>query len=494
MSADLSYESIRSALAAQPLFEDKTWQLSPTAWPLTPAQVEQLIAIGAACLEFHQAMETLYLRSAAGKNLLRNKPLVAPWVADYLDRGKPAELIRHARDPKNRGVFPTVLRPDLLLTDEGFVMTELDSVPGGIGLTAFLNRLYSTLPGDGLDSGVLGARGEMIENFYASLAALRPELRNPLIALVVSDEAGTYRPEMQWLAGQLQLQGKRVFCLDPDDIFPLGSSLCFDVEGNPEKIDILYRFFELFDLANIRTANFIFEAWEAGEVAIAPPMRHFQEEKLALALFHHHLLADFWSETLNGRTLKLLKQLIPASWIMDPTPLPPGAVLEGPRVGGRALTDWKQLAAASQKERDLIIKISGYHETAWGARSVILGSDCSRDEWQAGIEMAIEDAPKNLHLLQEYKKPRRVKHPIFDREQNRRDVDGRLRLCPYYFNLAGKTHLSGALATFCPPDKKIIHGMQDAALLPCRIVQDGAGVTQSQAAAAEGIKSVSAIG
>jgi hypothetical protein len=66
-------------------------------------------------------LETLYLRSAAGKNLLRNKPLLAPWVADYLDRGKPAGLVAHARDPKNRGAFPTVLRPDLLLTDEGFV-------------------------------------------------------------------------------------------------------------------------------------------------------------------------------------------------------------------------------------------------------------------------------------------------------------------------------------------------------------------------------------
>jgi hypothetical protein len=53
----------------------------------------------------------------------------------------------HARDPKNRGVFPTVLRPDLLLTDDGFVLTELDSVPGGIGLTAFLNRLYGAKPG-----------------------------------------------------------------------------------------------------------------------------------------------------------------------------------------------------------------------------------------------------------------------------------------------------------------------------------------------------------
>jgi hypothetical protein len=134
----LAYETIRAALAAQPLFEAKSWQLSPEAWPLTPEQVAELEAIGAACLEFHQALETLYLRSVAGKNLLRNKPLLAPWVADYLDRGKPRELVVHARDPKNRGVFPNVLRPDLLLTDEGFVLTELDSVPGGIGLTAKL--------------------------------------------------------------------------------------------------------------------------------------------------------------------------------------------------------------------------------------------------------------------------------------------------------------------------------------------------------------------
>jgi hypothetical protein len=464
----LAYETLRSSLAAQPLFEDKTWQLSPNAWPLTGEQIYQLEQIGAACVEFHQALETLYTRSANGKNLLRNKPLLAPWVADYLDRGKPAQLIQHARDPKNRGVFPSVLRPDLLLTEEGFVMTELDSVPGGIGLTAFLNRLYA----EGADASepILGAGDAMIQQFYNALAALRPDLRSPAIALVVSDEAETYRPEMKWLAEQLQIQGKRVFCLEPDDIFPLGTSLCFDIEGNPEKIDIIYRFFELFDLPNLRTAHFIFEAWQAGEVAVTPPMRPFQEEKLALALFHHHLLADFWTENLSGRALKLLKQLIPPSWIMDPAPLPPGAVLDGPKVGGRSLTDWKQLAQASQKERELIMKISGYHETAWGARSVVLGSDCSREEWQAGVDIAIADAPRNLHILQVYKKPMRVKHAIFTPEQEVREVDGRLRLCPYYFVTGGKPQLSGALATFCPPDKKIIHGMQDAALLPCRRV------------------------
>jgi hypothetical protein len=469
---DLSQATLRTAFAEQSLFEDKTWQLSPTAWPLTPAQVTELEQIGVACLEFHQALETLYLRSAQNKNLLRNKPLLAPWVADYLDRGKPAALVAHARDPKNRGAFPTVLRPDLLLTEEGFALTELDSVPGGIGLTAFLNKLY----GGDSDPAVLGQGSAMIDNFHASLAALRPAVRNPLIVILVSEEAGTYRPEMQWLAEQLQRAGKRVFCLNPGDVFPLGNELFFDVEGNPEKIDIIYRFFELFDWANIKIGREILEAWSAGTVAIAPPMRTFQEEKLALALFHHHLLADFWAETLSGRSLKLLRALIPQSWIMEPAVLPPGAVLDGPRVGGRLLADWRELALASQKERDLIIKISGFHETAWGARSVVLGSDCSREEWQQGVEQALALAPTNLHVLQEYRKPKRVSHPLYEAAKDGAPADaaavekaGRLRLCPYYFVVGGQARLSGALATFCPPDKKIIHGMVDAALLPCRV-------------------------
>src|SRR5690606_12102179 len=115
-------------------------------------------------------------------------------------------------------------------------------VPGGIGLTAFLNRLYAG------GTGVIGAGDAMIKHFHASLAALRPELENPLIALAVSDEAGTYRPEMEWLALQLQLLGRRVFCVHPEKIFPLGPALCIDLDGSPEKIDVLYRFFELFDL------------------------------------------------------------------------------------------------------------------------------------------------------------------------------------------------------------------------------------------------------
>ncbi len=461
----IPHAALQDAFASTTLFEAKSWRLSPEAWPLTTAQVDELREIGDACLDYHRALETLYLRGAQGKNLLRNRPLLAPWATDYLDRGKPEMLVAHARDARNRGALPAVLRPDLLLTDDGWAMTELDSVPGGIGLVAFLNRLYS-------ESGdILGAGDAMIRAFYAALAALRPDVRNPLVALVVSDEAATYRPEMEWLAARLQETGKRVYCLGTDDIFPLGTSLCFDVDGNPETIDVIYRFFELFDLGNVPTARYFFEAWEAGEVAITPPMRPFQEEKLGLALFHHHLLQDYWAEALSPRSFARLRALIPSSWIVDPVELPPGAVLVGPTVGGRPLRDWRGLADASKKERELILKISGYHESAWGARGVAYGADCSREEWQAAVDLAITDASRNPHVLQTYRKPRRAEHPLYPPAGGPAASElGRLRLCPYYFVNGGRAELSGALATFCPPDKKIIHGMQDAALLPCRVV------------------------
>jgi hypothetical protein len=100
----------------------------------------------------------------------------------------------------------------------------------------------------------------------------------------------------------------------------------------------------------------------------------------------------------------------------------------------------------------------------------VLGSDCSREEWEITVARAVEAAGTHPHLLQEYKKPQRVLHRVYPGAPVAEEVEGRLRLCPYYFIVEGHARLSGALATFCPPDKKIIHGMQDAALLPSRVV------------------------
>ncbi|TVP79369.1 MAG: hypothetical protein EA353_06290 [Puniceicoccaceae bacterium] len=462
----LTYEAAQRAFADQSLFENKTWRYSPQAFPLSPAQLKQIEQIGQACYEFYRAQETLYLRSAENKNLLRNRPLKAPWVAAYLDRGKPQALIEHARAKALRGAVPMVIRPDLLVTERGFAMTEIDSVPGGIGLTAFLNRLYADVHGEAL----IGAgTQDMVEAFYTALAGQAPHVNAPYIAILVSDEAATYRPEMEWLASQLRQLGRRVHVFHPDDVMPLGDTICVGIDGDPQRVDVIYRFWELFDLANVSIGEFLLKAGEATQVSLTPPMRPFQEEKLNLALFHHHMLEDYWQESLSKSAYKTLLKVIPQTWVMDPVELPPNAVLDAPYVGGRPMTDWSQLIEASKKERNLIIKISGFHESAWGARSVTLGSDCSRADWESAIERAIAMADTSLHILQTYEKPKRLRHPVYADDGSLYQMEGRMRLCPYYFvNESEKAaQLQGILATLCPADKKIIHGMKDAALLPC---------------------------
>lgn len=462
----LSFEALQQTFSEQSLFENKTWRTSPVAFPLDAQQVAEIELIGQACYDFYRAHETLYLRSASDKNLLRNRELKAPWVAEYLDRGKPTALIEHARSKALRGSTPMVVRPDLLMTDNGFALTEIDSVPGGIGLTAFLNRLYAGVHADAL----IGAgEQDMIEAFYQALCSRAPNVMAPYIAILVSDEAATYRPEMEWIAEQLRANGRRVHVHHTDDVMPLADMICVPTEGEPQEVDVIYRFWELFDLANVPIAKHFLKAGSESQLSLTPPMRPFHEEKLNLALFHHHMLEDFWKEHLSKASYRVLKRVIPQTWVMDPVDLPPNAVLDAPLIGGKPMTHWSQLADASKKERNLIIKISGFHETAWGARSVTLGSDSSKADWASAIQQVVTMADASLHILQTFEKPRRLRHPVYRDDGSIYQMEGRVRLCPYYFvdEAAQRAELHGVLATLCPADKKIIHGMKDAALLPC---------------------------
>ena len=254
---------------------------------------------------------------------------------------------------------------------------------------------------------------------------------------------------------------------------PLGDTICVPMDGEPQQVDVIYRFWELFDLANVSIAGHLLKARQESQLNLTPPMRPFQEEKLNLALFHHHILEDFWKENLPKASYQVLKRVIPQTWIMDPVELPPNAVLDAPVVGGKPIMSWLQLAEASKKERNLIIKISGFHESAWGARSVTLGSDSSKADWESAIQQAVAMADTSLHILQTYEKPRRLRHPVYADDGSLYQMEGRVRLCPYYFvdEKAQRAHLHGVLATLCPADKKIIHGMKDAALLPCVLAE-----------------------
>jgi hypothetical protein len=315
----------------------------------------------------------------------------------------------------------------------------LDNVPGGIGLTGWLNQTYAALGED-----VIGGAAGMIDGFRSILPGGAD--------IVVSQEAATYRPEMQWLARQAG-EGyavREAATYEPD---PLAAG-----PGN------VYRFFELFDLPNIPAAPGVMQAACEGRVNVTPPYKPYIEEKMWFALFWLRPLRDFWRRELSERHFLKLQEVIPYTWLLDPAPLPQHAVI--PLL---EIHDWEELKHFSQKQRELILKISGFSETAWGSRGVELGTDLPQGQWAASIQQALDDFGSHPHILQKFHKGRLIEHPYRDRAGEMRTMQGRVRLCPYYFVFDGNTHLRGTLATICPADKKLLHGMKDAILTPGRV-------------------------
>jgi hypothetical protein len=452
---------IRDQIPAGGLFAGLDWRISPAPFPLGENLAGEIESLGRVLLQFYRAVNLLYRKSAEGKQ--------PEWIARWLDLGKPAELIALQRSPAFKNDVPRVIRPDLLMTEQGISITELDSVPGGIGLTGWLGKTYSKFGRDGVSPSqnsetsadklgtaarrpsqeIIGGADGMLRGFESIFGDAK------MVHVVVSEEAATYRPEMEWLAGQLNEQKRRTFNIQH-------STFNGFADG-----DAVYRFFELFDLANVPDSKKIFELAAEKRIRLTPPPKPLFEEKMLFALLWNRNLHDFWRQELGEIFFVRLKKLVPYTWIVDPSPLPPQAVI--PELN---LTDWQQLKTLSQRERDLILKVSGFSAHAWGARGVFLGSDLSHEDWAKAVDDAIQHFEQSPRVLQRYHKPALVEAQWFDFGKNEVvPMKGRARLCPYYFvsgeGDVARPQLGGVLATIVPADKKIVHGMTDAILAPC---------------------------
>ena len=425
-----AWKQLQTSMPYEGLFAEKVWRQSPEPFFISSEVKKNLEQLGHRLHQFNQACDMLYRLSLDGRQ--------PPWIAELLDRGKPAELVELARSKKFQGEVAKVIRPDLLLTKEGFTICELDQIPGGIGLTAWLQKSYAEL-----GFNMLGGTQGMLEGFRSILDGGD---------IIISQEAATYRPEMLYCVEQMNKEF-------PDRTWRLLSS-----EYHEKWAANVYRFFELFDLANVPCAHDLFARARAGELTLTPPPKPQLEEKLWFALFWMKPLQDFWIRQLTQRGWEQLKKVIPYTWILNPEPLPPQAVYPQLEV-----SSWNEVASFSQHERELVIKISGFDERAWGSRSVVIGSDVSKKEWEEALRSALSEYEEHPHLLQIFHHSLSLSHSYFSSEKEVIEMKGRVRLTPYYFVTLEKVTLSGGLATICPADKKLLHGMSDAILAPLAI-------------------------
>src|ERR1700686_3967626 len=361
--------SVRSALPEKGLFADKDFLLSPEPFSIEGVFEKELEQLGHRLFIFQRTCNELYQRSVKGKQ--------PAWIAAYLDAGKPAELIEFSRQRQFRDDVPLVIRPDLISTESGYTIAEIDSVPGGIGLTGWLNKIYAALGDD-----VIGGGNGMLDGFRSLL----PEGGD----IVISEEASTYRPEMNWAAAQLNKN-------HPEFEWRVAEAESYE----PAPGRNVYRFFELFDLPNPPRVPALMTGGRDGAVRVPPPLKPYLEEKMWFALFWMQPLREFWRRELGEKYFLKLQEVIPYSWLLDPTPLPQHAVI--PRL---EIQDWQEAGRFSQKERDLLLKVSGFSPLGWGSRGIALGRDLAHSEWQQRIEHALDTFDTSPTILQRFHKER----------------------------------------------------------------------------------------
>ena len=407
---------LQAALPEGGLFQGRSWRWSDQPLRLEAENLKFLEALGKKIAAFLRVANRMYHASAAGE---------APaWLAEWLDQGKPSEVVELGRKETLRTSIPRVLRPDLLRTEEGWALTEIDAVPGGVGLTAWLQENFAKL-----GHSILGGAGGM--------RSLAEKVLGETGEVVISREAEDYRPEWNWLVGKDRVK----------------SAESYRCGTTP-----LYRFFEMFDWMGLEGIR---ASW-APEMGMEAPPKAYLEEKLWWALFWMKPLEERWRKELGEGYFRDLRALVPRAWPLRPVELPPEGVL--PEL---EIHRWEELENFSQRARDLVIKVSGFSPRAWGSRGVTVGSDQPKEKWVPALREALGEWHAQPHLLQRFARLGTIAHPVWNESRGEMEEGKwRLRLCPYYLVTWDQVELKGALATLCPVDKKLIHGMEDAVLVP----------------------------
>lgn len=404
------------------------WLISPQPLKLNRTVLRRLHSLGHILARFQDAAQRIYRRSAEGS--------LHSWLAPMLDARKPDWLVKVQRSPALRTAVPCIIRPDLLLGENGTLsLVEIDSVPGGVGITYWLSLVYAAA-GFPVLGGADGIAQGMRRCFPQGAT------------IAVSNESADYRPEMNWLTQQLGSP----FCACRAEQLPTPYT-----DSRP-----IYRFWELFDSDNIPASRELCQMAATGICSLSPPPVAHLEEKLWLALLHMPGMLPTWQNELRSTHLQTLLSLVPHSWVLDPAPLPAQAAL--PHLN---LHSWKQVAALGRQARRLVLKISGFSPLSWGSRSVIIGHDVPCEQWQLAVFSALSDFPSHPWIMQEFFDAAIINHPYYNAHGDISMMRGRVRLCPYYFRADKRTELAGCLATIVPEDKKKIHGMADAILVPC---------------------------
>ena len=371
---------------------DIPFRVSPKPFKLTAKQTRELNEIGHLVCAYMDAVIELYNNNED--------------VRKILDKGKP--------DIYLKGQMPRYLflRPDLMLTNNGFSICEIETSPFGLALAEILNRAY----------GNKNFNTIVDENKLKSYISSEVS-QDGIIAY--SDKTKAFGGQMQYLADQIFSDGKKKW-------------ISKIVDGEDIASKEIYRAFYLSEYLNDKNIARILQIDNMHTPTLTPQV----EEKAVLSFIWDKRFVEFFRGRVGQADFEHLRTIIPPTWILGGE----GNFDLGMPNGASNSLD---IADLEKSKRKYVLKQSGFSSGSSWAEGVSFLHKLSKKSVREKLEAAIKD-DTHLYVLQEFREGKHQMMEYVEANDEISKIKAKIRITPYYsFSGKHKGELIAAKVTGC---------------------------------------------
>ena len=375
------------------------FRVSEQPFTLTKPQRQELGEIGHVICDYMDSVIELYNSSDE--------------VRETLNKGKP-DIYLNGQAPQY-----LFLRPDLILTREGFSVCEIETSPFGLALAEILNNAYGQ---ENFDTVI---NQNTLKNYISSQA---PEQGT----IAYSDKTAAFSGQIQFLAEQIFSEGGKKW----------DSSI---IDGKNIDSKEIYRAFYLSEYLNDENVARLLEESKTFLPTLTPQF----EEKAILSFIWDSRFVDFFKSKLGEADFKHLRRIIPPTWIL-------GQEANFDLGMPRGITNSLSIADLEKGKRKFVLKQSGFSNSSSWAEGVAFLHKLSHKGAREKLEAASKDS-SHMYILQDFKEGKHQKMEYTETDGTIKKMDAKIRITPYYsFSGRSKGELLAAKVTGCE-DTDYIH-------------------------------------
>jgi hypothetical protein len=331
------------------------FRVAPSPLELSSEQKNEVQRIGHDVVHYFSTVDELYKSNSE--------------VAEILNTGKPEIFLIE------RPLRYLFVRPDFIITEEGFKICEMETSPFGLALAEVLNQAYRQ---GGFETMVAD---DTLPQFVRANTPMEGRI-------IYSNKTKSYAGQMTFLAEKVFSGKGRAWEASKAD------------EITPEKLEHIYRGFYLSEYLEDPVVSDMLEKQIKKESALMPSPTPHMEEKAILSFIWDKRFEQYLRKQLGQATFDHLRGVIPPTWIVGQEKhFAPGLPANMSSTTG--------LATLSRSKRTFVLKSSGFSVHSSWAEGVNLLHEKSATQTKELLQKASDDV-NSLYVVQQFTKGKNV--------------------------------------------------------------------------------------